>query len=329
MLLLDKAHTERPQPTPAPKATKRRSFYRSPTHQRNWRSTLYGPEVTGLAPIVEGKHFPRRTLEYDTPQRFLSLSRLTQLSADELQSDLPDLGPVAESPELGPPPVAHFDEGDPVKLDPQRDALHDASLEADTERKDSDTPQGLGFANLETRRRRRPSSLVRDTKTSDDPAAAKETEIVDGQTRDTGQAIRAGAKRKLSLREDDEGSARSKTAESDGFAFNRKVESSKKPSRDENSTTPALVEKVSEKAALDRRREPTVTRFNRKALGESKHSVTSAAKQMLIRVQKVSTPTLSCRQLKQSLVALRSRKTLGKKAWRNRRFERRQPKSPT
>ena len=63
VLLLDKAHTERPQPTPPPKSTRRRSYQRSPTQQRNWRQTLYGPEVTGLAPIVEGKYFPRRTLE--------------------------------------------------------------------------------------------------------------------------------------------------------------------------------------------------------------------------------------------------------------------------
>ena len=65
MAELEVAHTQtKPiEQSPAPKNTRRHSFKRSPSHTQAWRSTLYGPEVTGLAPIVEDRYFPRRTLE--------------------------------------------------------------------------------------------------------------------------------------------------------------------------------------------------------------------------------------------------------------------------
>lgn len=46
----------------APNLARRRSYKRSPTHFRNWKNSLHGPEVTGLAPILEDKCYPRRTL---------------------------------------------------------------------------------------------------------------------------------------------------------------------------------------------------------------------------------------------------------------------------
>ena len=45
-----------------PSVVRRRSYKRSPNSFRNWKTSLYGPEVTGLAPILEDKYFPRQTL---------------------------------------------------------------------------------------------------------------------------------------------------------------------------------------------------------------------------------------------------------------------------
>ena len=191
-------------------------------------------------------------------------------SADEIQQKLPDLGNVTESPELGPPPVAHFDDGDPIKQDPIRMGLREDPLPTGAEAEDKEIAHGLGFANLETRRKRRGSSLTRDAKTAEDQAALKETQT--SETRDSiaGQPLRAGAKRKLSLRDEDESAAQRNLPDSDGFAFSRKGTSTARASRDENKVVNIEAAKVTENGSLDRRRETSATRFNRKALGESK-----------------------------------------------------------
>jgi hypothetical protein len=62
MVELERAHAKPAEPVSI-KSARRRSYKRSPTQIRNWKSTLCGPEVTGLAPIVEDKYFPRLTLK--------------------------------------------------------------------------------------------------------------------------------------------------------------------------------------------------------------------------------------------------------------------------
>ncbi|KAL8992935.1 MAG: hypothetical protein Q9169_006727 [Polycauliona sp. 2 TL-2023] len=57
-----------------------------------------------LPPIVEGKYYPRRTLRYVE----LCLGKHGGLTTTS--------GDAADSPDLGRPPVAHFDAGDPVKF---------------------------------------------------------------------------------------------------------------------------------------------------------------------------------------------------------------------
>ena len=59
---LEIAQAKPPKQETAPNTARRRSYKRSPTQFRNWKNSLYGPEVTGLAPIVEDKYYPRRML---------------------------------------------------------------------------------------------------------------------------------------------------------------------------------------------------------------------------------------------------------------------------
>ena len=266
MLLLDKAHTEKPRPAPTPKPTRRRSYQRSPTQQLNWRATLYGPEVTGLAPIVEGKCFPRRTLEWVALLGAAYEYLLTAASADEIQNTLPDFGNAPESPELGPPPVAHFDPGDPIKTD-LADKI--GTISNDNGKEDVDVPRDLGFANLETRRKRRASSFMKEAKGKDDETALELSETSNHNSDALGQTLRAGAKRKLSVREDERDVA-TRSSDSDGFAFNRKTGSGTKPHRDETSTTKSRSESEPNKVSLDRKRDTSVLKLNRRALGESK-----------------------------------------------------------
>ncbi|MCJ1304936.1 hypothetical protein MMC08_007749 [Hypocenomyce scalaris] len=121
-----------------PRKSGRASHKQSPD-QKNWKNALTLSEATGgldgrLPPIVEDKYFPRRTMD-----------------AEELLGILSDPANAIDSPDLGPPPVAHFDEGDPIKFDASR-KVEEPALDAPEE-----TPQPL-FANLETRRKRRESS---------------------------------------------------------------------------------------------------------------------------------------------------------------------------
>ena len=120
-----------------------------------------------------------------------------------------------DSPDLGPPPIAHFEEGDPIKPDTQDDRR---TCEKDILRKEvSDKPLS---ANLETRRRRRESNHAKGTfSQSIDCDAAKTSDATSNITLSS-QSVKAGAKRKLNVREEDEQSL--KEREWDGFQFERK-----------------------------------------------------------------------------------------------------------
>ena len=190
---------------------------------------------------------------------------LTIASADEIQNTLLDLGNVPESPELGPPPVAHFDQGDPIKTDL---AEKIGSACDNDDREDVDVPRDLGFANLETRRKRRASSLMREIKDTDNEHNLGQSEASNNGSDTLGQTLRAGAKRKLSVR-DTEKDTVAKPPDSDGFAFNRKTGSSSKPHRDETLIAKSRTESEPAKP-LDRKRDTSVLKSSRRALGESK-----------------------------------------------------------
>lgn len=69
---------------------------------------------------------------------------------------LPDAANAIDSPELGPPPIAHFEGGDPTKFDPGEVDVQPGK----TPFAEDDIPPAM-FANLETRKRRRETTNLR------------------------------------------------------------------------------------------------------------------------------------------------------------------------
>ena len=124
---------------------------------------------------------------------------------------LSDPGNSADSPDLGPPPIAHFDDGDPVKYDSSQ------NLGADT----SDFHPSTGFANLETRKKRRESSITRE---SNQNSSLEDTSAPIGNL--SSQPLKLGAKRKLSAREDEDRVNAPADKGKDEFRFNRRTEAS-------------------------------------------------------------------------------------------------------
>ena len=120
-----------------------------------------------LPAILEGKSYPRRTLDHT-----------------ELQSPVDDLGNPLESPEIGPPPVAHFDvpevDNSNQNMDPEKSPQPQKQ------------PQPIVplSVNLENRRKRRTSALLQNIPKDDDPPVV----LPVPQSVPT---LKAGAKRKL------------------------------------------------------------------------------------------------------------------------------------
>ena len=172
---------------------------RSP-NPRQWKNNLnlsdFAGEVDGrLPPILEDKCFPRRTLKYVHMAKFVSAEKLTFGSGTEMQGILADSGNFTDSPELGPPPVAVFEEGDPIKFThvPER-----ASTQVD-----SDTAAKLS-SNLETRRKRRESFHQRNPSSQSQITDLDTRELVFDGKAATVQALKPGAKRKLNMRDEDD-----------------------------------------------------------------------------------------------------------------------------
>jgi Shugoshin N-terminal coiled-coil region/Shugoshin C terminus len=177
--------------------------------QKEWknRQTL-GGVVAGerqlpdgrLPVIVEGKHYPRNTLES------VEISRL-----------LDDDVAASESPELGPPPIAHFDVAEPISFPaPIRQVSGTGLLEASYENRVDDVKPLPD--NLERRRRRRASALLEDMSSLNISAAVS-------NTAEERMSLKSGAKRKLDVREDDCIQA-PRPRELDDFAFQRKAAAS-------------------------------------------------------------------------------------------------------
>lgn len=126
-------------------------------------------------------------------------------SAEELLGIFPDQASVTDSPDLGPPPVAHFEQGDPVKFEPARGSAPPANAE--------DGPaQNPLFANLETRRKRRESTNMAQTKvhgtTDPQPLQPDVSSLADLAAPLVAQPLRSSAKRKLNTtEEEDKGSS--------------------------------------------------------------------------------------------------------------------------
>jgi Shugoshin N-terminal coiled-coil region/Shugoshin C terminus len=157
-----------------------------------------------LPVIVEGKHYPRKTL--DT----LELSRL-----------LDDDAATPESPELGPPPIAHFDVAEPIHFAPPTLPAGGTTQTANSYQDHEEDIKSLPD-NLERRRKRRASALLEDMSKLDDTR----TEV--SKAADQSRSLKSGAKRKLDVREDGT-KERSGSSALDDFAFQRKLINSEAP----------------------------------------------------------------------------------------------------
>ena len=188
-----------------------------------------------------------------------------------------DQANITDSPDLGPPPVAHFEDGDPIKFD---------SKQEDSTARDPDEMPDDGratlAANLETRKKRRESSQhtgAADWQSNSRPsqeAMGKDPVVA------ASQPLKSGAKRKLNVREDEDQPYKSDGQEKDAFQFARKTsdlrssEISSNKSK-QNKTSKLVGDKGPQTAAAisharkDKSIDLTVTSIstNRKVLGPS------------------------------------------------------------
>jgi hypothetical protein len=146
---------------------------RSPA-EKEWRNqqTIGGvlnaerAEQEGRLPaILEEKQYPRRTLDHA-----------------ELQTPVDDLGNPLESPQLGPPPVAHFDV-------PETDD-YNQNMDPEKSPQPQKQPQPIVplSVNLENRKKRRTSALLQHIPKDEDPPIVLPESV---------STLKAGAKRKL------------------------------------------------------------------------------------------------------------------------------------
>ncbi|KKY14508.1 putative shugoshin [Diplodia seriata] len=151
-----------------------------------------------LPTIREDKFYPRRTLD-----------------ADELHAVLTTA--TDDSPDLGPPPVAHFTDEDPIKFDP-KPANEDGNDDMDVDQKDEEVLPATISINLETRRKRRDSSKLDLRKMS----VFQSSEEVNKEVSNDQEPSKAGRKRKLSATaEETNGDAGDKDYRDD-FRFSRR-----------------------------------------------------------------------------------------------------------
>lgn len=114
--------------------------------------------------------------------------------------------------------MAHFEEGDPIKFDAGR-RVEELAPDVGEE-----IPQALS-ANLETRRKRRESSHSRDlgrAQKTESSAAQRGNDLLATSSTGSSQSLKSGAKRKLSVREDEEHMDASQSVEKEAFRFHRR-----------------------------------------------------------------------------------------------------------
>lgn len=180
-----------------------------------------------------------------------------------------------DSPEIGPPPVAHFEEGDPVNFYQERKYIPSKTSPKPEGRDRPDT-----FTNLGARKKRRESSnlgqaLLDETIETDSLQPSNSSVMSLSHS----QPFKSGAKRKLNLRERDGKSGPAKTLEADEFLFDRRPLNSAKTSpakqsivKPGNSASHTAPEDINKGVSSVRVKEitNTTTSKNRKVLGPSK-----------------------------------------------------------
>ena len=181
---------------------------------------------------------------------------------------------TTDSPDLGPPPVAHFDEGDPIKFDATQklssESVEDAQLKLST--------------NLETRKRRRESSHQKDVGVKNVDMDSQEYTASVATALAPSHPMKPSTKRKLNARDDDDdpptmadergkqGSQVSRRGSELPISDNgltKSIPSGIIKAADERVAGAAIPSK-SGKDSKDDRGKSTVTATGRKALGPSK-----------------------------------------------------------
>ena len=192
-----------------------------------------------------------------------------------------------DSPELGPPPIATLDEGDPIKYDRMA-----TPLETQEGLYNAGPMQFPCTANLETRKKRR-ESLHRPesgrAKTSD--SLQFERARVEDVTGLAQQPLKVGAKRKVNVREDDKASETVEGSEQVALSLDQKcgntsIMEQRKELRDDGFRSRANLD-MSRHQAVKRQDSPQQEKVKhtasnsamraRKALGPSRFTMTSTA----------------------------------------------------
>lgn len=165
-----------------------------------------------LPAIVENKSYPRRTLEYAFCI-YLTGNSLTMYSPQEIAAMLSEpTNGNGDSPDIGPPPVSHFINEDPVKLD------------FPTPSADTDETTGFDPAlsiNLEQRRKRRDVSGSSERRRSSKPDVVE----AEDETKQAIQPLKSGAKRKFDISDEgeEEREARLVAISPEEFKYTRKM----------------------------------------------------------------------------------------------------------
>ncbi|KAF2491007.1 hypothetical protein BU16DRAFT_574948 [Lophium mytilinum] len=176
---------------------------RSPD-ERNWRGGAGYGQFEGddgkLPTITEDKYYPRKTM-----------------NADELRGMLED--PDSQSPDIGPPPVARFDTEEPIQFDPRPSASQNT-----VENESEDLNPGQNVM-LETRRKRRESNPKLTIRRMSVYQSSPEGGEEEASSNDKNGGLKVGAKRKLSVREEDDAQEVAETTP-DSFQYTRRGNSS-------------------------------------------------------------------------------------------------------
>ncbi|KFY35080.1 hypothetical protein V494_06225 [Pseudogymnoascus sp. VKM F-4513 (FW-928)] len=177
-----------------------------------------------LPPIIENKHYPRRTLD---------AQEITAIISDPIPG-------LSDSPDIGPPPVSHFMIEDPVKIDLPTRSKTDVEDVADF---GPTLP-----VNLEQRRKRKDMSGIPD---HDKPTKNDATPI---EKKEPAQPLKSGAKRKFTVSDDveDEREARPVAVALDDSRPSRRTAVDKSQSSKESTPAEKPVARIQREVALPR-----------------------------------------------------------------------------
>ena len=191
---------------------------------------------------------------------------------------------TTDSPDLGPPPIAHFDEGDPIKFDTTQKISPEITEEA----------QPKSSVNLEARKRRRESSHQIDVGMKNANIDSHEYTASISTAMAPTQLMKPSTKRKLSARDDDDLPTMADEPGKQGSQLNRRGSELR---ISDNSPAESMSSEII-KAADERvagaeipskggKGYSMVTKNGRKALGPSKSCRRSYIGEVLTTLQKV------------------------------------------